>query len=118
MATCHLCGTHTGFFGTVKMDWLAFCRTCAAKWPQQRQALAMQTFCGDGEPAILFTLRKAAFIAPESPAGRVRLGGRLAFTDKGICFLAVSRTLKSGMWPLWLAPLGIGLPVIIFLERV
>jgi hypothetical protein len=115
MATCHLCGKAAGFGDTVKRDWLTFCRACAPRWPGRRWALALDLFCGDGEPRPMFTIPNAAFIAPEPPAGRVRLGGHLLFTSQGICFLAVSRTLKPGMWPLWLIPLGLAIPIIVCL---
>jgi hypothetical protein len=115
MTNCHLCRKELGVLSKVKMDWLVFCRPCARKWLEQRKAVAMESLFRGGPPRHLFSIPRSAFIAPESPRGRVRLAGNLAFTDKGICFVAVSRTLKAGSWPLWLAPLGAGVPVIIFL---
>ena len=94
MAVCSKCQKKIGMFKkAIRLgpDKARFCEACAEEWRQEEKKQNLTALFEGGAPAELFSIKKVMMVDPDDATHAQQFGGELIFTDKGICYAAVTR---------------------------
>jgi len=72
-------------------DKARFCEACAEEWRQEEKKKDLRALYEGGAPTELFSIKKVVMLDPDDATHAQQFGGELIFTDKGICYAAVTR---------------------------